>query len=148
MTRMFAKVMMLLLVMVCNVALADPPVFLNDKGVALQGYDAVAFFTVKKPTKGKASISAKYNDATYYFASAANRSAFEAEPAKYVPQYGGYCAYAASLGQKAPADSRQWTVLDGKLYLNYDARIQKQWTGDRAAAIEKADKLWDGIKNN
>lgn len=148
MTRFFTQLMLVLMVFVCNVALADPPVYLNDKGVALQGYDAVAYFTAKKPTKGQSKISAKYNDATYYFASEANRTAFEAEPAKYAAQYGGYCAYAASLGRKAPGDPKQWTVVNGKLYLNFDARIQKQWTADRDAAIVKADKLWDGIKND
>lgn len=128
---------------------ADSPVFFaNDDGVAVSGYDPVAYFTEQKPTKGDPSISVKHENATYYFSSIANRDKFLAEPASYMPQYGGYCAYAASLGKKAPTDPNQWTVRDGKLYLNYDAKIQKQWLVDPAKFIQRADSLWEEIKND
>jgi YHS domain-containing protein len=148
MLRFLLKIMILFVVLSGHIAMADPAVLFNDKGVALSGYDPVAYFTVKSPTKGQESISAKYQDVTYWFSSNENRSIFLAEPSKYVAQYGGYCAYAAALGKKAPGDPTQWSVIDNKLYLNYDARIQKQWLPNASASILKADALWDGIKNN
>jgi YHS domain-containing protein len=148
MSRFLAKLLLLFTVFLTNAAMADPQVFLDDNGVALSGYDPVAYFTDKKPVKGQEKFNAKFQEGTYWFSSEANRDTFLAEPTKYAAQYGGYCAYAASLGKKAPGDPTQWTVLNNKLYINYDARIQKQWSADREAFIEKADKKWNGIKND
>jgi YHS domain-containing protein len=148
MLRNITRFLLLALVFVGGAAFADPAVDLNDNGVALSGYDPVAYFADSKPTKGSDAFTSKHDGATYWFASAAHRDTFVADPAKYTAQYGGYCAYAASLGKKAPGDPAQWTVLNNKLYINYDARIQKQWSADREAFIEKADKKWDGIKND
>ncbi len=148
MVRYLTKIVMLATLFWFNAVMADPAVFLNEKGVALSGHDPVAYFTVKSPTFGQDKFTATYQGATYWFSSAENRDAFKAEPAKYAAQYGGYCAYAASLGKKAPGDPMQWTVLNNKLYLNYDERIQKQWSADRAGNIAKADAKWNGIKND
>jgi YHS domain-containing protein len=131
-----------------QIVMADPAVYLNDAGVALSGNDPVAYFTVKAPVKGQPTLSTKYQDATYWFASQENRVAFLSDPGKYAPQYGGYCAYAAALGKKAPADPTQWSVIDNKLYINYDVRVQKQWLADVPGYIKSADSKWSELKNN
>ena len=147
MGRFITKLMLLFTLFASNFAFAEPPVFLNGEGVALTGYDPVAYFTDNKPVQGQKAISFRYQDATYYFASEAHREAFQANPEKYLPQYGGYCAYGASFGHKAPGDPTQWSVVNGKLYINYNERVQQQWTAARDATIEKADKVWVDIKN-
>lgn len=133
-----------------HTAIAGSAIYIDDDSgtVAVSGYDAVAYFTDKMPVKGSAAISAQHDGATYYFASTANRDAFVATPARFVPQYGGYCAYAASLGKKAPGNPKYWTVVDDKLYLNYNASVQKQWLADVPKFIERADKIWHDIKND
>lgn len=115
---------------------------LNFQGVAIQGYDPVAYFTDNKPVPGKPDITAAHDGAIYRFASAEHRSLFEADPAKYVPQYGGYCAYGAAQGYNAPVEPEQFTVADGKLYLNYNADVRKRWDADRGSYISKADAYW------
>ena len=142
------KFLALLALLSSHIVMADPATYLNDAGVALAGNDPVAYFTVKAPVKGQAALSAKYQDATYWFISQENRTAFLAEPGKYAPQYGGYCAYAAALGKKAPGDPTQWSVVGDKLYINYDARIQKQWLADVPGYIKSADSKWSDLKNN
>jgi YHS domain-containing protein len=142
------KFLALLVMLSSQIGMADPAVYLNNAGVALSGNDPVAYFTVKAPVKGQATLNAQYQEATYWFASPENRTAFLAEPAKYAPQYGGYCAYAAALGKKAPGDPTQWSVVDNKLYINYDARIQKQWLADVPGYIKSADSKWSDLKNN
>ena len=146
--RVLAKFFVLVMFMASHYAIAEPATFVNSGGVALSGNDAVAYFTVKAPIKGTEKFSVQHQNATYWFASEENRATFAADPAKYAPQYGGYCAFAASLGKKAPADPTQWSVVDGKLYLNYDERIQKQWKADIAGFIKQADAKWSSIKND
>lgn len=113
--------------------------------VAVSGYDPVAYFTAGKPTKGDEKITVTYNGAVYRFASAANRDAFNASPTKYVPQYGGYCAWAVGHGYTAKADPTAWKIVNGKLYLNYNADIQKKWVADEANQITSADKNWPTV---
>ncbi len=148
MFKYLAKLLALLALLSSQIVMADPAVYLNDAGVALSGNDPVAYFVAKAPVKGQPTLSTKYQDATYWFSSQENRTAFLAEPSKYAPQYGGYCAYAASLGKKAPGDPTQWSVVDNKLYINYDARIQKQWLADVPGYIKAADSKWRDIKND
>lgn len=148
MFQSLSKLLTLLVLFGSQLVWADPAVYLNDAGVALSGNDPVAYFTVKSPVKGQARLSARYQDAVYWFSSEENRAAFVAEPSKYAAQYGGYCAYAASLGKKAPGDPSQWSVVDNKLYINYDARIQKQWLADVPGFIKQADSKWNDIKND
>lgn len=147
MLRVLTKLFFVISLLSSHFVMAVPAVYLNDS-VAISGHDPVAYFTVKTPTKGSAKFSTKHDNATYWFASEENRAAFVADPAKYTPQYGGYCAFAASFGKKAPADPMQWSVVDGKLYLNYDARIQKQWQADVPGFIKQADAKWPAVKNN
>lgn len=117
-----------------------------EKGsVGLKGHDPVAYFTLGKPTPGDPQFTAAHAGATYHFATAAHRDAFVADPAKYVPQYGGFCAWAASSGYKADADPTAWKIVEGKLYVNYNASVQKSWAADASALIKKGDANWPKI---
>jgi len=120
-------------------------VFANADGIAINGYDPVAYFTVGAPTQGVPEFQAAYNGATYYFASEENRAAFEAEPAKFAPQYGGFCAYGAVFGKKFETQPDAWYVQDGKLYLNKDKGVQAEWSKDIPGNITKADGQWPAI---
>ena len=117
----------------------------TEGGAAASGYDVVAYFTEGRPVEGSAAHTAEYEGAIWRFASEANRDAFEADPARYAPQYGGYCAYAVAQGSKAPTDPTAWKVVDGKLYLNYNSRIQRRWEGNQASFIVDADRNWPSL---
>lgn len=108
-------------------------------GVAINGYDTVAYFTQSKPIKGSDAFVHEWNGAKWKFASQPNLDLFKADPAKYAPQYGGYCAYGVSQGYLVSIEPEQFTVLDGKLYLNYDSGVQKKWTKDIAGFNQIAD---------
>jgi YHS domain-containing protein len=114
---------------------------------AVSGYDVVAYHTKAKALEGVKKFSTKYKGAEWRFTSAANLAAFVAAPDKYAPQYGGYCAWAVSQGSTAPADPKLWKIVDGKLYLNYNAEVQATWSKDIANFIIAADKNWPGILN-
>jgi YHS domain-containing protein len=116
--------------------------FFEKDGAALRGYDPVAYFTDNKPVKGSAEYRAEYKGTTFRFASQANRDAFIADPAKYAPQYGGFCAFGTAGGYKAAIDPAAFTVVNGKLYLNYNRDVQKEWNKDIPGLITKADKNW------
>ena len=126
---------------------AEPTVYTGRfSNTALQGYDPVAYFTDGQPVKGSKEFSTEYKGATFQFASAANRDAFLADPAAYAPQYGGYCAWAMADGKYAKGDAKYWKIVDGKLYLNYNAGIQKKWNADIPGFIEKADTQWQDLQ--
>lgn len=116
-------------------------------GIALRGYDPVAYFTIGKPTPGDKQFTATYDGAQYLFASAANRDAFVAEPAKFAPAYGGFCAMGAVFGKKLDTDPTLWRVVDGKLYLNVGEPAQKRWLEDVPGNITKANENWPSIMN-
>lgn len=116
-------------------------------GKAIKGYDPVAFFKASKAVKGADSLSYQYKDATWLFSSRENLEAFKANPEKYAPQYGGYCAYGASEGHKAPTETDTWTVVNDKLYFNYNTKVKELWNKDQPALIKKADEKWPEIKN-
>jgi len=124
----------------------EPPVF-QKNGVAASGYDVVAYFTEAKPVDGSDAFTASHEGATWRFASAENRETFLADPAKYAPQYGGYCAYAAAKGSTAPTVPEAWKVVDGKLYLNYSSGVQRRWESRQAGYIADADANWPQILN-
>jgi YHS domain-containing protein len=127
-------------------AQALDPIF-NTDGLAIQGYDPVAYFTEGKPVYGKPEFTHDFAGATWQFASAANRDAFAAEPERYAPQYGGYCAWAVSEGYTASTDPAAWRIEDGKLYLNYSKSVQSRWARDIPGNISKADANWPGLKS-
>lgn len=114
-------------------------------GLAVHGFDVVAFFTDRRPVVGTARFAVVHEAATYRFASKANLEAFKANPAKYAPAFGGYCAYGVSVGAKFDGDPRYWRIVDGRLYLNRDAGIQKAWLKDVPGAIRKARVNWPKI---
>ena len=114
-------------------------------GLALQGYDPVAYFTEGTPTKGDWQITTLHNDAMYRFANADNKAAFEANPEAYLPAYGGYCAFGAAMGFKFDGDPTYWKIVDNKLYLNLSEGIQKRWEGDIPGFIEQASANWETI---
>lgn len=116
-------------------------------GKAIKGYDPVAFFTESKPVMGRDSLMTQWNGATWYFASRKNLEAFKAAPEKFAPQYGGYCAYGTAHGHKAPTEVDTWTVVDGKLYFNYNSNVKEMWVKDQPGFIKKADETWAMIKD-
>ena len=119
--------------------------FSEKDGAALRGYDPVAYFREARPVKGSAEHSAQYQGSTFHFASKANRDDFAASPAKFAPQYGGFCAFGTAGGYKAAIDPTQFTVIDGKLYLNYNAAVQTKWRSDLPGYIARADQKWPEV---
>ncbi len=114
-------------------------------GLAVHGYDVVAYFKKGRPTIGRAKFSAVHNDATYRFASEDHLKAFTDDPEKYLPQYGGYCAYGVAVGAKFDGDPQQWRIVAGKLYLNLNPEVQKLWRSDIPGFIKRADRNWSKI---
>ena len=119
----------------------------DSSGLALKGYDPVAYFKEGKPVPGKPQFTALHEGATYRFASPASRDAFLAAPAQYAPQYGGYCAYGMASGYKAPIEPDAWTIVDGKLYLNYNRSVRSRWSADIPGFIGKADANWPTVRS-
>ncbi|MBL6959377.1 MAG: YHS domain protein [Rhodospirillales bacterium] len=113
--------------------------------VAIEGTDPVAYFKQGRAVKGSGDFTHKWNGATWRFASQANRDAFAAAPQQYAPQFGGYCAWAVSQGYTASIDPEAWSIVDGKLYLNYSKGVQTQWKQDIPGNIAKAEANWPGI---
>lgn len=123
---------------------AQAPTFATADG-AIRGYDPVAYFTLGEATEGKAEYSTEWQGAIYRFTSADNLALFESDPERYAPQYGGYCAYAVSQGYTASIDPEAWSIVDGKLYLNYSTGVQKRWNRDIPGHIRAADKNWPTV---
>ena len=121
------------------------PVNSNDKGVAIHGYDVVAFFTESKPLKGVEAFSVEYAGAAWWFSSATHRTLFQADPEKYIPQFGGFCAFAAAHSSKSDIDPAAWHIVDGKLYLNYSQRVEFMWLGDLSTNLRKAETYWQTL---
>lgn len=119
---------------------------LAGPGLAAHGYDVVSYFK-GAPAPGSDKFAVAHDGATYRFANEANLAAFKAEPAKYVPAYGGFCAYGAALGKKFDGDPRFWKIVDGKLYLNLNGDIQSKWNEDIAGNVKKADANWSKIRS-
>jgi YHS domain-containing protein len=138
---------------VCLLALAEPSLAGAEKtlvnrdrsGLALQGYDPVAYFTVGRPTPGSAELTSRHLGATYRFASAEHKRLFDAEPAKYAPQFGGYCGYAASIDKLSPISPEFWQVLDGRLVLQHNQKAWNLWSVDVPGNLVKADANWPGL---
>ncbi len=120
----------------------------NEQGVILDGYDAVAFFTDNKPVKGDAKYQFTYETAVYYFVSQEHLDLFKANPAKYKPQFGGFCAYAVSLGRTAPIDVNTFSILDGRLVIQHNARAVAGWNKDVEGNLKLADKYWPLVVKN
>lgn len=117
----------------------------SSEGVALGGYDVVAYFTEHKALQGKVEFQTAWQGATWRFTSAGNRDLFAKEPGKYAPQYGGFCAYGVAQGHKAPVDPTAWRIVGGKLYLNFNREVQDLWVKDIPGNIKAADELWPKV---
>ena len=128
-----------------TLALAKDLQNLDHDGVAIQGYDPVAFFTDHRPVKGDAQIQSQYRGAKYYFASAEHKAAFDQEPAKYEPQFGGFCAYGASRGKAVPIKIETWEIVNGRLLLQYDLDVKSKFDKDPQGTLKKADENWPGL---
>lgn len=127
-------------------AVAAPEVYLPPfSKVALSGYDPVSYFTAGGPRKGDARFAMTLKGAEYRFSSADNLARFRANPNAYLPQYGGYCAWAVAGGYTAKSDPLAWKIVNGKLYLNYDQNVQKRWAKDIPGYIAKGDKNWPQV---
>lgn len=119
----------------------------DENGVIIDQYDAVAFFTDNKPVKGDAAFQYKYQDAIYYFASQEHLDLFKANPEKYKPQFGGWCAYAVSLGRVAPINVNTFSIVDNRLVIQHNDRAVKGWNKDVAGNLSKADKYWPKVSS-
>ena len=128
-----------------SVAAFGPLTAIDWRGRAIRGTDPVAYFTEGRAVPGDPDIAHEWSGATWRFASEENRARFIADPAAYAPQFGGYCSWAVSKGYTASTDPEAWTIVDGKLYLNYSKDVQKQWLADRDAAIARAEANWPGV---
>jgi YHS domain-containing protein len=131
------------LVFVANLAFAGDLVNadVNSK-IALHGYDPVAFFTISKATKGNPGIAAEYHGYRYIFASEENKAIFERQPEKYLPAYGGYCAYGVSIGQFFPVEIDTWEIVDGRLILQFSDDIKHEFAKNKTANFRKAEANW------
>ncbi len=113
--------------------------------VAVGGYDPVAYFTDGRPVRGTTEHRVTHQGYEYRFASAEHLAAFRANPSRYLPQYGGYCAWAVAQGYTAAGNPNNWRVVDGKLYLNYNDEIQQRWERDIPGFIRSANANWPGV---
>ena len=126
-------------------AAAQKPEIYADRAGAIRGFDPVAYFAEARPLKGSDKFSYPWKGATWSFASAENRDRFAAAPEKYAPQYGGYCAYGVAQNYAVSIDPQAWSIVDGKLYLNYSRSVRETWNKDIPGHIRKADANWPGV---
>ncbi len=120
--------------------------FTNTNGTAIKGYDPVAYFTEQKAVEGNKDFAYDWSGSKWLFSSEANLETFKANPQKFAPQYGGYCAYGTSENHLSPTDPNAWTIVDGKLYLNYNKKVKELWSKDIPTRIQKADENWTTLK--
>lgn len=117
----------------------------EPSGIAIRGYDTVAYFTEGKPMEGSDEFTTDWQGATWKFASQEHLDLFKADPQKYAPQYGGYCAYGVAQESLVKIEPDQWTIHDDKLYLNYNAKLNNEWKKDIPGYIAAADKLFESL---
>jgi len=126
----------------CTRSSTVSPVNVTSRDIAIKGYDPVAYFIDQRPIKGNPAFEYLWKGAKWRFATAAHRKQFKADPEKYAPRYGGYCAYAVSQGKIVDIDPEAWTIFEGRLYLNVSKDVRRLWEQDREGYIRKADENW------
>jgi YHS domain-containing protein len=126
---------------------AGPEVNATITGLALRGYDPVAYFTDGKPVLGDYTITAQHDGATYRFASEAHKELFLKDPAKYLPEFGGFCAFGTAQGVKVDGDPNVWKIVNNKLYLNLAPSVAKRWEQDVPGNIKEANEKWSVVKD-
>jgi YHS domain-containing protein len=131
-----------------NSGMAEDAINTNWRGLAVKGYDVVAYFSASQPVEGDSDFEFKWMDATWRFSSEANRDKFAANPEKFSPQFGGYCSWAVSQGYTAGIDPKAWRIVDDKLYLNYSRKVQKTWEEDIPGNINRADANWPKLRDS
>ena len=114
----------------------------GSDNVAIKGYDTVAYFTEGQAMKGKSNFVASWNNAEWFFANAGHRDLFAANPERYAPQFGGFCANGLSKGKQVAANPEIWVIVDGKLYIKFSEKARAQWNKDRAEKIKKGEENW------
>ncbi|MEO5999656.1 MAG: YHS domain-containing (seleno)protein [Chitinophagaceae bacterium] len=145
MKRLFSTVLISVIVLTSHAQ--SPSAYCNQDGVAIKGFDPVAYFTDNAATEGDKKFSFTWQGSEWHFKNEANMEAFKKDPAKYAPQFGGYCAYGASQDHKSPTDPKAFTILDSKLYLNYNPKVKEVWIKDTKGYIQKADSNWVHLKD-
>jgi YHS domain-containing protein len=113
---------------------------------AIDGFDAVAYFKESQPVKGHKDISCQWNGATWHFSNENNLKAFTTNPEQYAPQFGGYCAYGVAEGHKATTQHNAWTIVNGKLYFNYNVEVRNEWLKRQDELIQRAHQNWEEVK--
>ncbi len=143
---MFARVLVFIAAaLLTPAALAQKAPIFSDRNGAIRGYDPVGYFTHGAPVRGAKEFRHEWRGATWYFASGANRDKFAADPERFAPQYGGYCAYGVALGSAPPIDPNAWSIIDGKLYLNFNLPTRAVWEKDIPGYIRKANANWPDV---
>ncbi len=133
-------------VFACPANAADKAGIFSTRDGAIRGYDPVAYFTEGQAVRGTPQLSYRWKDADWRFASQAHLDLFRANPDRYAPRYGGWCAYAMSRGRYASIVPQAWTIHEGRLYLNYSKAIQRKWSKDLAANVGDADRHWRALR--
>jgi YHS domain-containing protein len=149
-SRIISFLLFLLIAGKANAQQHDKVLFnnLNAEGVIIDGYDPVSFFSDNKPVKGNPQFTYTYDKAKYYFVSQQHLDAFKADPEKYKPQFGGWCAYAVSLGRIAPIDVNTFSIVDGRLVIQHNQRAVNGWNKDVPGNLVLADKYWPKVAHN
>lgn len=141
----FAGLAVLVLLLVPAAIAAEPEIYTGRNGLAVGGYDTVAYFQAGEPVKGSADFTLDYKGATWRFSTQENLATFEAAPEAFAPRYGGYCAWAVAQGKLVKGNPKYWHIHDGALYLNINKGTQKKWLKDVPGFVAKADEKWPGI---
>jgi YHS domain-containing protein len=138
---MRSDILILMILISAGCTKSNDKVYTTSNG-AIDGYDAVAFFTENKPIKGLKTLSCTYQGSDWYFADQKHLIMFLNDPQKYVPAFGGYCAYGVAEGKRNPGNQNAWSIVNGKLYLNYNQELKNQWFRRRKEFIRQAEKNW------
>ncbi len=141
-------ILCLLLLFTTLQSIAQKSEIFAPDSTALRGYDVVAFYTVGKAVQGSAGLMYKWKEVYWLFASQSNLDLFKANPARYEPQYGGWCAYGLARGYKAPTDADIWYIENGKLYFNYNQKVKAAWQNDKVRFIDSANRKWPQVRFN
>lgn len=135
----------LLTIFTIGITNAQSVKFNSTDGVAIKGYDVVAYFAQQQAVVGNDAFTTEWSGSKWKFASQANLDSFKIAPQKYAPQYGGFCAYGCSDNHLSPTDPNAWTIVNDKLYLNYNLKVKSFWIKDTTNLIKKADGLWPSL---
>ncbi len=142
---MKTRLVFLLAILFSSAIYAQTTNYNSTKGIAIKGYDPVAYFELQKAVEGNKAFTIEWSKSQWRFVSQANLEKFKLSPQKYAPQYGGFCAYGCSEDHLSPADPNAWTIAGGKLYLNYNNETRDAWLKDIDNRIKTADEYWPNL---